>query len=158
MIAKANWSIFGKKVISIKDLYDNILNLKNRSGSQVPNLPKIKISDPLKGLLGLIVETGSIDYDLVRELNEDELKMFLKVMEKTELKYALKFDINKTKHTKKYLQNRFKVLQGEILSGNNNIEVMHDLKETINELHMIGSISQQDKKDLLLELEEYNTI
>ena len=151
-VKNTNWDTFGNFVISTKDLFDNILNIKNKSGSQTP-FPKMKITDDMKQTLFFILETGSIDYDLVRELKGEELNIFNKLMEKSKLKYLLKYDLGKAKHTIKYLKERFQILQGEIQAGNNNGEILSDIKDTINELCEKDVIKPDVKKDLLNELE-----
>ena len=70
-----NYKELGKFGINLKLLYSNTLLLKyKKSYAPVPQLKRTVISDELRDAIIFLLDTGKIDYEKLRELEDEEKK------------------------------------------------------------------------------------
>ncbi len=150
------WMLFGKFAIHYPELKRNILNIKYKSLSQIPDLnKKIKISDDLKDFLDEILKTGNMSKVGYKNLTEKDKKIFDIISTKAGLyeKFGIKpiitqpKDIDLDKDMK-----RFELVKGEWIAGNNNDEVKQELILLISKFINLKMISEEDGKDILKDL------
>lgn len=144
---------FGKFVIHKKKLYDNILILKyKQSKGPVPTLKQQVITVPLATLLLNLIDTEDINYELVRDLDDKDRLLFENILKRADLIDILKYDKTKSLTTDADLITKFEVLKGEVLAGNDNLDIRKDLRDVIKALTQKGKINKNDALELFHEL------
>jgi len=141
-------------MIHKKLLESNILLIKySKTYAMLPWLKRTTISDTFKNVFLDIIDTGTINYDLLKKSTYNERDIFNKVMHKCRLSQALKYDESKAHFTNEELVEQFNIIKGEIIAGNNNKILLIELKTLMHELVKIGKITQTDFDEIMLELE-----
>jgi hypothetical protein len=145
---------FGKFIIQKKKLlYDNTLLLKYKnSRGPVPNLKRQKIEEPLKILLLNILDTGTINYELVKDCSDDDRKLFEQILRRADLVTVLDYKKAKGLTSDNEVVEKWEILKGELLAGNTNQEIRNELKDVTKILIEKGKINKELGKDLISEL------
>jgi hypothetical protein len=152
--SKAKWRTFGKFIINIVDLDDLVLNIRYISGSQVPKFKKHDVSEELYNVLSHLLDTGEINYELIKQLNEKEKGLLDKLITLAGLKKQLNYKKAKTEPSILDLKNRYNVLSGEIEAGNNSPDVKKELIDTIKLLVEKKVLSKVDSIEMINEINE----
>jgi len=148
-----NYKEFGKFMINLKLLYENILLVKyKKSYAPVPVLKRHSISDDFKEELIYIFDTGKIDYEKLRELSEEENNLFKVLIMKSGLFDTLKYNENQTREKVDDILEEYEILKGEIEADNNNPELLKRCKIVIKKLYNYGKISKDEYYDIVSEL------
>jgi hypothetical protein len=140
---------FGVFAVHKKSLGDNVLNLKYKSFSQVHKFPKRAISEDLKDIILDAIETKKINNKLFNALAEAD-KIYLRDVV-TEAKLASVFPniypklvsgdgvaVNSDPYE------RFDILKGELIAGNNNPEIKKEMRLLVNKFMKENLISSKD--------------
>ncbi len=152
---RLNYSELGKLMINMKLLNNNILLLKyKKSYGPVPGLKRMDISNELKDLLFYILDTNNIDYENIRELEDDDKQLIINIFQKSGLDVLYRLDIKKTIENENELIDRLKILQGEVEAGNNNIQILNESKEVLRKLKKCKRITEGQYNELIQSLEE----
>ena len=142
---------FGKHILHYPQLRDtNTLNIKYPSGTK-NYIKKQIISNDYKDLIMDILERGKMSDGLYERLEDDEKQHFSKIVKGAGLMEQLKVKPPKDKNMK-VLAERFKILRGQFLAGNNAPTLMEELKKIIVIFMENGVLGKEDGKDLLKEV------
>ena len=142
---------FGKHILHYPQLRDtNTLNIKYPSGTK-NYIKKQIISNDYKDLIMDILERGKMSDGLYDRLVDDEKQHFSKIVKGAGLMEQLKVKPPKDKNMK-VLAERFKILRGQFLAGNNAPTLMEELKKIIVIFMENGVLGKEDGKDLLKEI------
>ena len=129
---------FGNLVILLNKLfYKNILSLKTKTGHTIDGFKNTKVSDTLAEIIMRMYRDESVD-GLIKNLNSNETNIYNSILYMAGL--HKKFQ-SKHNDTLEELKEKFKVCEGQIISGNNNPEVLKELKEILLKLHHLNAIS-----------------
>jgi len=129
---------FGNLVILLNKLfYKNILSLKTKTGHTIDGLKNTKVSDTLVEIIMKMYRDENVD-GLIKNLNSNETNLYNSILYMAGLHKKFQSKHNETLEN---LKERFQVCEGEILSGNNNPEVLKELKELLLKLHHLNAIS-----------------
>jgi hypothetical protein len=153
---------FGKFVLHSKQLEDhNILNIKYKSGSQVPPLPRRLISESFSEFLFDVLKQGKVNALSIKTLTGEEKDLFYTMVKLAGLSDELslpkapkvgsgfKIEVNSNKSTD---LERFNVLRGEILAGNTNPAIRSEFKTLIQKLIKTKAIDKDQGEDILSSL------
>jgi hypothetical protein len=145
-----NW-IFKKKInsydVSIKDLNHQYLKVR-RNNQKIKYIKDIPITSAFSKLLLHLLETNKIDSNEYNKITDTERDIF-------ELLISGDITINKLSHVRynkneiDELINRFNILKGELLIGNNNPDLLKELKITILRLVNYNILSMKEIIPLL---------
>lgn len=129
---------FGNYVLNLNALRKGSLHVRYPSGANISNFPKTLISSSLQKILNNIVYEDSFDEDDYDNLDEVEQKLFDDLI--TRCRIDRKNNVALYNH-KKYNSDkrdndvkRFNLLKGEILAGNDNPELVKELKGLVFKL------------------------
>jgi hypothetical protein len=145
-----NNSEFGKFMINQKQLRNGILNVKYHSGGPVPQIKKMNISDNLKNFMFDLLETQEINQSLYRKLNNDDKKLFRKLVTLAQL--SKKLGVKDIREDDEEDVKRYELVKGQFLAGNNADSVKHELVKLIYKFSLGGKISSQDAEEIILSL------
>jgi hypothetical protein len=142
----------GKYVVNKHKLRDNMLLMRTVKGGQIAELPQMSISPKLGKMLNNIISgRGFPSHDELSSLEDSDKDIMYKVfkMSKAEGIDAIPRP-NKTKDEAEF--NRFTILKGQILAGNNSKEMIKEFKTLLVKLIHGGKILRREGHDLLIDL------
>lgn len=144
---------FGKYIINKHRLENNIIAVKRPAGSSIKEFPSERVSRRLGGIIRGLTNNEMPDFDDLNELDDAEKVYLNKLAEKTNLKDRLILPAPKKSDIDKEVDD-FEIMKGEIMSGNDNKDLVRKFKRTLLKLSNKGVIPKSQVKDLLLELTE----
>ena len=145
IISTIRWKTFGKFIINYMLITDLVLNIRYISGSQVPAFKgKIPISIELSNVITSILDTGEINYTLIKELKDKEKVILNNLIKLSGLSKQLNYRASKIEASTKDLKDRYNILTGELQAGNNSKIIKNQLIEVINQLVEHKVIKQED--------------
>lgn len=142
----------GKYVVNKHKLRDNVLLMRTVKGGQIAELPQMTISPKLGKMINNIINgRGFPSHNDLSDLEDSDKDIMYKVfkMSKAEGIDAIPRP-NKTKDEAEF--NRFTILKGQILAGNNSKEMIKEFKSLLIKLIHGGKILRKDGHDILLDL------
>jgi hypothetical protein len=143
---------FGKYVIHMGHLLDkNVANFKYPSLGSIPSIKPLTISEDYKEFLIDTLENQKPNERLFTKLPNEEQRHFEKVVSGAGLIDTFKLKRNQG-NTEKEEANRFNLLRGEVLAGNNNEKLMKELRGLILRFMSDGRIQQKEGTTMLVEL------
>ena len=149
-IPQDTYKTFGKHLIHYPALRDDFkLSIKYPSRSK--NVGKVKVVSPdYRELLMDMLERGVLSDRMYDKLVDEEKEHFNQAVEASGLMETIK--LKPINEDKKDLVERFKVLRGQFIAGNNAPTLIKELRSVILHFMEKGQIQKQDGYDLLKEL------
>ena len=142
----------GKYVIHWKQLNDNdMLNVKYKSLGRIPQFKPIPISDVFKDYLVDVMETGKHNTRHYETIPVEERKIWEKIVNGAGLAEQLKIKKTKSNEDETEME-RFEMLKGQYIAGNNNPNVVRELRRFVVKFLGDGRLKRNQALDLLLEL------
>lgn len=133
----------GSKFIRLPDLHSNILNLKQPNRTSIGR--KKKISGELTKVIKDLVYDGHVNQDLYDKLSISEKNTFTDILKITHLQWQLKDGWRDPNST---LRAEFDKLRGEVALGNDNPDLIRQLKSMTVDLYSQKLISEDDFKTI----------
>ena len=145
---------FGKYVLYMPSLHKGILHVKYPCLMAIGNFPKKVISNKLRDFLFKLVVDGIADKSLYNELDIDDQEYFIKLARRCEFDSNMGLGNQIYKHSPKEEEElkRFELLKGTVIAGNNDPEVMKELKHYVVKFIHDGQISKAFGHSLLYEM------
>ena len=143
---------FGKFIIQYKFLLDNLLLVKYKSYAPIPTIKRQDISDDLKDIIINIFDSGEINYQLGKTLNQSEKDLLTSLITKSGLKEQLKFNKLHLLEDIKDIINDFNVLKGIIIAGNDNPDIITKIKVVLDKLVLYKRITKKDALEIINDL------
>jgi hypothetical protein len=143
---------FGKYVINMPQLKErDILNVKFKSLGRIPQFKPTPISDVMKDFILELLETGKVSHRIYDQIPIDEKQLFEKIASGAGILNTLKIKQTISNEDKDD-NNRFNLLRGEYLAGNNNATLLKELRKLVVKFITQNKISKHDGMNLLIEL------
>ena len=132
------YAYFGDIVIMLAKLYyHNILSVKMKSGRIIEGFKNSKVSNLFVDIIMDIYADKDVS-NSIKDLNMNEKNLMHSLL--FQAKLHKKFTTN-TNETLSQLKEKHKVIEGEILAGNNNPELLKEMKEVLMKLFHFKAIS-----------------
>ena len=129
---------FGNMMIMLHKLYyKNILALKLKSGRAIDGLTNAKVSNNFVNIIMDMYANKDVSGQ-IKNLKTDEKHLLNSIIYQAGL--HKKFNVN-TNESLTRLKEKHKIIEGEILAGNNNPELVNELKNVLLKIHHLGAIS-----------------
>jgi hypothetical protein len=143
---------FGKYVINMNQLKErDILNVKFPSLGRIPQFKPTPISDVMKEFILELLETGKVSNRIYEQIPIEERQLFEKIATGAGILNALKLKRTISNEDKED-NDRFTLLKGEYLAGNNSVALLKELRKLVVKFMSQGKISKHDGMNLLIEL------
>lgn len=143
---------FGKYVIHMGHLLDkNVANFKHRSLGSIPTIKPLTISDDYKDFILDTIDNQKPNERLFNKLPQDEQKHFERVVSGAGLTDIFKLKRSHTEQERKDSE-RFELLRGEVMAGNNSEKVLKELRGLIVRFINEGRLHQREGTNLLMEI------
>jgi len=147
---------FGKYALSLKQLQKNKFMLRTKAKKNpVLSFKTIVLTRKTKAIVQKLLQDLDVSFEEVDALNEDERNILNEIVEKTEINTRLRIPNTKRSKLEKKL-NKFNVLRGSIIAGNNNENLLREFRMLLVELNAEGFISKKETSDILLHLLHLN--
>lgn len=143
---------FGKYIIHMRHLADNnVLNVKFPSGGTIPSIKPVQIDDNFKDFIYDVLNSGKMNERHFNNLTKSEQNHFVKIAKGAKLinKLGIKTNDDLTSEAE---VNRFELLKGEYDAGNNNGNLVKELRGLVIKFMKGGRINKKQGMDFLLEL------
>lgn len=143
---------FGKYIIHMRHLADNnVLNVKFPSGGTIPSIKPVQIDDNFKDFIYDVLDSGKMNERHFNNLTKSEQNHFVKIAKGAKLinKLGIKTNDDLTSEAE---VNRFELLKGEYDAGNNNGNLVKELRGLVIKFMKGGRINKKQGMDFLLEL------
>lgn len=142
---------FGKFCISIADLNNDVLRVKYQTTMvDVPNF-KNKVSSDFVDFLNNFIETEKISERQLEKLPKEEQKIFRNLINKSGLNVKYKVKDYKT-DDETAEENRFNLVKGQYMAGNDNPRVKDELRKFIIKFMMENKINKKEGQEILFQL------
>lgn len=142
---------FGRYFIHVPSLAKCLMNIKYPSNCAVTNIPPRFVSQPFISMVEKILDSGIWDKGEFNKLSEEEQDYFITLARKCEFDTTIGMGIRLTKKESKDYE-RFELLKGTVVAGNNSPEVLNELKSYILRFLNDGRLPKRVGHDLLYEI------
>jgi hypothetical protein len=141
---------FGNYMINMNDLADNIVTLKTKKNNNVYELPtqrvSHKVADVMRSILG-----GSIpSYEDIAELTNKDKQYLNKVLRRSKIN-SFKIPVVSKDAEQKDID-RFQILRGSIIAGNDSKELLKEFKTLLIKLKNEGKLPRREVNAVLEDL------
>lgn len=141
----------GRYLIHKGKMADDIISIRRPSGTFVGEFPSQRVSKNLGKVFRNIVGGNILSFDDINSLNEEERIYLHKLAKSARIDDKLNIPAPKMEEDDKDIR-RFEVLKGQILSGNDNREMVKEFKILLLKLSKKGHIPKGQVKDILIDL------
>lgn len=137
---------FGRYLISMPYLDDNVVSLRYKSGANLP-YAKISISNECKSFLLEFLNTNKFNQRKYNGLSDNERSILNELLKKCKVNMNMILDEPEDSD-----YNRFILLKGEIEAGQNSTEVLKEFRSLISRFMREGRITRFQGMELLSDL------
>ena len=141
---------FGRYFINKQRLQgEGIMSFRAQSGNTVPSLPTEKLSKNLNKVITTLVGKGVPSYEDISVLTKDEKGKLRQICNKCQVDSPA---IPKMKGEGEQEDDRFQILRGEIIAGNDNQKITKEFKAMLIKFVNEGRIPRRQANEILHEL------
>ena len=141
---------FGKFILSLPKFEKNVLDVKYvKSGARHQQLNNIQISDELQEIINNYIDTRKLNTKMVKKLESAEKNVLSKLINGSGLVHDFKIEHNENE---KKENERFEMLKGIYLAGNDNPEILKEFKHLLMKFISDGRIDKYKGLEVLYEL------
>lgn len=153
---KPDWVTFGPKYMINQKLLDknSTLLIKYQTYSPIMWLPRRKINAEFKNFMQELLDTNTINYGLLKLCLENDVRLFADIINKGQLTKTLNFQIENAEPSIEDLRERYNILKGEIVAGNDNPELKPKCKDVILQLFKHEVFDELTKNELIEAIDE----
>jgi len=151
--ASPRYISFGKHVINKKKLGDGILSIRTKSGANIASSPVRHISQNMKIVVDKIIGGAIPSYEELSKLTEEEKSYLHRVSKQADILDKFSIPAPSKDQEEKEIH-EYEVMRGEIMSGNDNKELIKKFKLLIIKLSRRGALPKKEVTDILSELIE----
>lgn len=145
---------FGRYKIDTIKLADSIVSLKQPCGKPVCDVPSKRVNKNVLGVIRTLVGGELPTYDQLEVLNDEDRLYLNDLVKKSKLNDKVKIPTpNKDKLEKE--MNRFEILRGQILAGNDSKELIKEFKHLLVKFGNQGRVPKKEVNEILYELLAY---
>ena len=151
--ASPRYISFGKHVINKKKLGDGILSIRTKSGANIATTPVKHISQNMKIVVDKIIGGAIPSYEELSRLTEEEKAYLHKVSKQADILDKFSIPAPSKDQEEKEIH-EYEVMRGEIMSGNDNKDLIKKFKLLIIKLSRRNALPKKEVSDILSELVE----
>jgi len=129
----------------------DMLNVKYPSGGAIPQFKPTPVSDVFKDFIIDLLESGKANTRVYEQIPIEERKLFEKVANGAGIFHSLGLK-KVVMDTEKEENDRFALLKGEYLAGNNSQKVLHELRRLVIKFMNDGRLHKTQALNFLMEL------
>jgi len=151
ILPKQKYVPFGRYFIDSNRLNDNVVSIRRANGVNICGLPVKLVSKNLGEVIRVILGKGLPQYHQLDKLDDDEKIYLHKLAKTTDLLDRISIPTPKKSDADKDF-NRFEILKGQILSGNDNKELIKEFKILLMKLANNKILPKPQVREMLFDL------
>jgi len=149
LLKASSYLQFGRYTINIHKLNDDILMMKTPKAGAIPYLPTTKISSSLCHILKTLVNNQVVEFEMISNLNDDDKRLLHKIATKSHIQISVP---SPDKDKQQQEMDRFNILKGEIIAGNDNKNMIKEFKVMLLKFMNNGIIPRRQALDILTDI------
>jgi hypothetical protein len=149
--AGARYVPFGKFVIQNHRLMDNVVAVRRPKGSNITAFPSQRVSHNVGHIIRTIVGGGHPTFDNLNELREDEKTFLHKLVKGAGIQDKISVP-SPSRDEEDRDTNAFNIMRGELMSGNDSVEMIKKFKILLLKLTNNGMIPRGQSKEIMCDL------
>ncbi len=142
---------FGKYLVNPNILSGGTLDLKTKSGWKVEKYPTRKMSSSLTKIMTRMIGGRLPDEQDFNNLQEEDQNFLYDLAKDTKIIDRLNIPTPKRSKSDQH-ENRFEILKGEIMAGNNNKDLIKEFKHLLVQFSNDGRLKKTEAREILLDL------
>ena len=146
---------FGRYLLSLKQFQKNRFMLRTKARNPVLSFRTLTLTRKTKAIVQKLLQDIDVSFDEIDSLNEDEKNDIDTIISKTDINTRLRVPNTKRSKLERDL-NKFNVLRGSIIAGNDSTELLKDFRKLLLSLSNSGYISKKETGEVLLEMLKLN--
>lgn len=143
-----NFIGFGINEINQKQLKNGIVKIRRNTKTNYVDMPSRRVSSNLTNILNTIIGGGIPKYEELGKLDNEEKNYLHKLIGKSNLEDRLSVPAPSKDQQEKDIHN-FEIMKGQIMSGNDNAEMVKKFKLLIRKLSKQGLLPDRDVDDII---------
>jgi uncharacterized protein YneF (UPF0154 family) len=155
-VQKANeWHKLGDNILINKKklLDDNIISLTDRKKNKITLYKNKRISDNLVNIINKVINKSTVNKAELDNLKENEKLLYDSLIRKAVLHKEYNINVDDTIEKIKY---KFKLLEGEIMAGNTNKELINEMAEVLRKMVNFKLIGTNKANNYLRDIKQIN--
>ena len=148
---KMKYAPLGRYFINLVKLNNDVVSFVKKSGVSVYDLKTQRVSESVAKILRKIVNGGKPSFDDLTALNEADKALLLDIKHKAQVMEDL--DVPQPADDRKDI-NQFEIMKGQLLCGNDSVEMIKAFKRLIVKLTHTGRLPKGQAKELLMSMAE----
>lgn len=140
---------FGKYLLHANNMNKSVLSVHHKGGGRVQSIPVQSMSEDLRDFIVEVLQNKKASQKLFSRLPLSEQKLFEKMSKGAGVHHTLGLKPVKTDEDEK-LEDRFEVLKGEWLAGNNSHELVRELRKIVIYFMEEGRLTKSQARELLM--------
>ncbi len=140
---------FGKHQINLKKLNGGRLQLRSKTDNVIANIKSKMLTKNMKIIIEKFISGQDILFEDVEVLNDDEKDYLAEISEKCNINDRLRIPSPKLTKIQSNI-NKFNILRGEIIAGNDSKELVRDFKVLLLKLMNSKHISKSDGNEIMV--------
>lgn len=148
LIKPKTFTGFGINEINQKQLNNGIVKIRRNTKSNYMDMPSKRVSSKLQSIIKTIVGGGVPKFNELNDLDEEDKEYLHKLVSRSNLEDRLSVPAPSKDQQEKDIHN-FEVIRGQILSGNDSVELVKKFKLLIRKLSKQGLLPKTDVEDML---------
>jgi hypothetical protein len=146
---------FGKYILSLKQLQKGKFMLRTKAKNPVLSFKTLTLTRKTKAIVEKLLRDIEVSFEEIDSLNEDEKNDIDTIVSFTNINNRLKIPNTKKTRLERDL-NKFNILRGSIIAGNNNTEMLKDFRLLLLHLTNENYISKKECNEVLMEMLRLN--
>jgi hypothetical protein len=123
--------------------------MKTPKAGAIPNIPTTSISSSLSSIFKALLNKQMVEFETISKLNDDDKRLLHKVANKSHLQISVP---SPDKDKQQQEMDRFSILKGEIVAGNDNKTLVKEFKVMLLKFMNNGTIPRRQALDILTDL------
>lgn len=142
---------FGKHQLNLKKLKGGRLQLRSKTDNVIANIKSKQLTKNMKVIIDKFISNQPIEFEDVEILDDDEKDYLAEISEKCNINDRLRIPSPKLTKIQSDI-NKFNILRGEIIAGNDSKELVRDFKVLLLKLMNSKHISKSEGNNIMIML------
>tara|TARA_B110001452_G_C15016599_1_gene355385 strand:+ start:92 stop:592 length:501 start_codon:yes stop_codon:yes gene_type:complete len=142
---------FGKHQLNLKKLKGGRLQLRSKTDNVIANIKSKQLTPNMRVIIDKFISNQPIEFEDVEVLNDDEKDYLAEIAQKCDINDRLRIPSPKLTKIQSDI-NKFNILRGEIIAGNDSKELVRDFKVLLLKLMNSKHISKSEGNEIMVML------
>ena len=142
---------FGKHKLNLKKLKNNRLQLRSKTDNVIANIKSKQLTPNMKVIIDKFISNQPIEFEDIEKLDDNEKDYLADIAQRCDINDRLRIPSPKLTKIQSDI-NKFNILRGEIIAGNDSKELVRDFKVLLLKLMNSKHISKSEGNEIMVML------